>query len=126
MLIENYLQFLHEEDLTEAARGDVAAALITMSAFVAATTIAAHKIYKYYLSKAARACKGEKLLTSWRKEECIAKYEIIALQKEIESVKSRINGCNKVKHPDMCKIRLNNYIKKKQKKIQKIKNKLGR
>jgi len=88
------------------AAGVVAAAII----------VGSYKIYKDYLSKAARACSKHKGL---KKKECIATYKKGATQKRIGYLTSRGIKCGKSKNPDKCKAKVH-------KELAKLKKKLGK
>lgn len=113
------------EDMKQSLTEDVdkAVGVAVLSAMIAEVLYGAHKAYKYYLSKAARNCKGEKI-SKGQKIECITKYKLLGKQAEISEIKKNMSKCSKHKHPDMCKVKLNNRIKSIEKQMQKIKGRL--
>lgn len=73
----------------------------------------AYKIYKNYLSKAARACAGKPDKTS-----CMKQYKINAIKAQISKLNSDAGKCSKSKDPVKCKASIQN-------KINKLKSKLA-
>ena len=116
-LLENYLEEIQTNRLKAAAVSG------TLALAIAEILYGASKINKYFLSKAARECKKESF-SKGQKLECITKYKIVNLQKQIQHIQKNKNNCKKHKFPDMCITRLNNYIKTKENKIKTLKNKM--
>ena len=73
----------------------------------AIATYAAYKIYKRFLSKAARACKGDA-----DKSACMAKFKDQAKQAQIKELKKGVSACSKSSDPGKCKTVINNKIAK--------------
>ena len=67
-------------------------------AMAAATAWAALKVYRNYLSKAARACSGRP-----DKKECMEKFKNAANKARIAKLKSGMTGCAKDKNPEKCR-----------------------
>lgn len=75
-------------------------------AFVAAQVILlALQIYNLYLTKAARACKGNKF-----KLACMNEYKIKGMEKTISVLKSSLSKCKNTDKPDECKNKINKKI----------------
>lgn len=89
---------------------------MTAASIVAVTAFAANKIYKYHLSKAARACKGKP-----EKAACMKQYEDKAARMELNKLKAGLSTCAKAKNPENCRKGLKNKISKSIEKISKIK-----
>jgi len=58
------------------------------------------KLYKNYLSKAARACAGK---TGEEKAKCMAKFRTEAAKVRLEYLKSSLDKCKGTGDPDLCK-----------------------
>ncbi len=58
------------------------------------------KLYKNYLSKAARACAGK---TGEEKAKCMAKFRTEAAKVRLEYLKSSMDKCKGTGDPDLCK-----------------------
>jgi len=84
------------------------------TALVAAATAISYGVYKDYLSKAAKACKGKSGL---EKQECMVKYKKKALQKRIEVLKKGLIDCKKTNKPDKCKKKVQDQINREKKKL---------
>lgn len=86
------------------------------AAAIAALVIAvSYKVYKRFLSKAARACKR---MAGVEKDKCMNKYREAALKMQIAELSKGVAVCNKSKKPDKCKANINS-------KILRLKGKLG-
>ncbi len=83
----------------------------------AATIIAfmASKLYKNYISKHARNCKGKP-----DKVACMRSIKNKAFRMRLDKLKSGMSICGKAKNPDGCKKSLQNKISSLQKRIDKI------
>lgn len=81
--------------------------------------LGAYKIYKKYLNKAARFCKNKKgkELTN-----CVNKFKIDGLEKEVHLLKNREKLCSQTKNPKECSDKVKNRIYKRLKKISTLKN----
>ena len=82
---------------------------------LAYTGFALGKIWKQYLSKAARECKG---LVGLEKKSCMIKFKRQAVKKQLSAASSGKSKCAKTKDPVVCKRKLDG-------KIRKLKAKLG-
>lgn len=94
--------------------------MITVAGIAAAAlavTLAA-KVYKNYLSKAARACKGKK---GPEKQQCMRKAKMNARKEKITSLTKAQGICSKTKNPGQCVAKLKLKIAKEKAKIKKIK-----
>lgn len=67
------------------------------------------KIYKRFLSQAARACKGK---SGAEKSACMAKAKADALKKQIADIQSGSAVCAKSKNPEACRAGVNKKIEK--------------
>jgi len=76
---------------------------------VAAATAAAHRLFKIYLSKAARQC-GE--LSGPEKRNCIVKFKKGAYQVKVNAYMKARSDCAKTKNPQKCQQALDTKIKK--------------
>jgi hypothetical protein len=89
-----------------------------IAAAALAITLAA-KVYKNYLSKAARACKGKK---GPDKQQCMRKAKIEAQKQKVMSLtKAQGTVCKKNKNPEKCVAKLKLKIAKEKIKMKKIK-----
>jgi hypothetical protein len=88
-------------------------ALATM-AVVAAVVVAAMKIHKSFLSKAARSCKGKSGLD---KTNCMVKYKKQAQAAKVKTLQSGMSKCAKTKDPSSCKAKLQAKINSEKAKI---------
>ena len=75
------------------------------------------KLYKRFLTKAARACKGK---SGTEKTLCMKEYRIKALEMQIKELQKAKKYCAKSKNPVKCKHLLDSKIYKLRMKIQKI------
>jgi hypothetical protein len=99
-------QYGHAKGLSRGLAGAAAAALIITVAY---------KMYKRFLSKAAKACKGKSGAT---KTSCMNKYKKQATQQRINALQKGMTACGKTKDPGKCKITIT-------KKIRNLKAQLG-
>lgn len=90
------------------AAGGVAAAALA--------AVAAHQIYKRFLSSAARQCAG---MSGDAKTACMKKARAAAIGKEITALKSQAAKCAQTKNPDKCKAAIGVKVQKLQAKAQK-------
>jgi len=81
---------------------------------VSLIALAATKIYRDKLSKAARSCSK---FSGPEKKQCMYNFKRAAIQSQIGQLKSGMSSCNSVKDPNKCK---QNIIKK----INKLQNKI--
>lgn len=104
-------------EITDVAAAGALGAYGGISAAVLAAYVGtvAGTIWKQYLSKAGRACKGLKGL---EKKSCMVKFKRQAVKKQLSVATSSKSKCAKTKDPVVCKRKLDN-------KIRKLKAKLG-
>jgi hypothetical protein len=67
----------------------------------------AYILYKRFLSKAARSCKG-----SANKSECMKNFRNTAIKKQISALQSSLPNCSKSKEPRQCEYKIKARIKK--------------
>ena len=102
---------------------ELALKTIKTGAPIAATALAAliilvsYKVYKLYLSKAARACSNQG--TKELKKKCIKKYKIEALKAQIKDLTSAKTGCKETKNPQKCAAKVDQKINSIKLKLQK-------
>jgi hypothetical protein len=77
------------------------------AAIVAAATAAAYTIYKKFMSKAAKECRGAS-----NKQECMDKYRKSAVQAQIKTLQSQKNRCAQAKDPAKCRLKIDAKISK--------------
>jgi hypothetical protein len=82
---------------------------VAIGVVIAAALYASYKIYKNYLSKAARSCKGKSGLD---KQNCMAKFKSGAAKAQISQLKTSTNLCNKSNNPQLCREKILAKIKK--------------
>jgi hypothetical protein len=75
------------------------------------------KVYKRFLSQAAKKCAG---LSGADKTACMRKAKAEAIQKQIADIKSGSAVCAKSKNPEACKAGVNKKIAKLQAKVQQM------
>ena len=90
---------------------------IGASILVVMVALAAKKAYTSYLSKAARACRG---LSGDKKNNCFQKFYVDAVKIEISELEAGKGACAATENPSKCKFNLDVKIKKKQRKMEKI------
>lgn len=76
---------------------------------IAAATAAGHRVYKLYLTQAARQCKN---LSGPEKRACIVKHRKAGYQAKMNSYIKARSDCGKTNNPERCQRELNNKIKK--------------
>jgi hypothetical protein len=76
---------------------------------IAAATAAGHRVYKIYLSKAARQCKG---FSGPERRSCIVKFKKAGLQAKMNAYAKAKNDCAGSKNPERCRSQLDIKIKK--------------
>jgi hypothetical protein len=84
-----------------------ALAYMGVGAIVALMAYASYKIYKNYLTKAARAC-SEK--SGQEKKMCMKEFEIDGLTAQMTDLRRGLSACTKTKNPDKCREALNKKI----------------
>jgi len=82
------------------------------AAIPAAAGVAAFKIWKNYLSKAAKACKGAP-----DKESCMARYKETAMQAQLQKLQDAKKDCSSSSSPEKCMAKIDKMIAKKQAKL---------
>lgn len=98
--------------------GDVMMA-VSGAILVAAIIVVVNKVYKRYLSDAAKACKN-----SADKTKCMAEYRIKGHQNKITSLRSSKSLCNKTKDSAKCNSKIDKEIISIESKIKKLKGKM--
>lgn len=81
---------------------------------IASATAAAHRVYKIYLTKAARDCKGR---SGSERRDCIVRYRKTGYQAKINTYAKARSDCAASKNPERCKRHLDDKIKKAKYKI---------
>jgi hypothetical protein len=76
---------------------------------IAAATAAGHRLYKIYLSKAAKQCKG---FSGPERRSCIVKFKKAGLQGKMNAYVKAKNDCAGSKNPERCRSQLDIKIKK--------------
>lgn len=91
-----------------------------VAAFVMASLIllVARKVYKAYLTKAAKACKGQ--ATTQLKNECIRRFKINAIKEEVKQLEINKKACDSTKNPERCRSKVDSRIAKCKSKITKV------
>jgi hypothetical protein len=91
--------------------------ILTTAAAAAAIIIISYKIYKHYMTKAAKACKGHK---GEDKKVCMDKYKKDALKKRLNALMKGYAKCPKSKNPITCKSKIEKEIKKIKDRLEKL------
>jgi hypothetical protein len=91
------------------------------AALAALALYASVKLYKRFMSKAAKSCAGQ---SGSAKTICMKKYQHSAIAAQIKDLGSAINVCAKSKSPEKCKIPIQKKISNLQVKMQKMKAKM--
>ncbi len=97
----------------------VAKSFIPHTILVAAIIGASIVLYKQYMTKAARACKGKV-----DKSRCMVQYKMKAYAEQIKKLKTDSGLCKKDKNPTKCSNKIKGKINSINQKIQKQKSKL--
>lgn len=90
------------------------AVLVAGGALATILLMASYKIYKNKYSEAAQACskfKGDE------KDDCMRKFKMQAVQKQLQELRESIHKCDKSKDPDLCREKINEKIIKLRKKL---------
>ena len=95
---------------------------LTGAALGALALYASVKLYKRFMSKAAKSCKGQ---SGAAKTLCIKKFQHDAIGAQIKDLESAMNACAKAKNPEKCKIPIQKKIGKLKLKMQKMKAKMA-
>ena len=77
----------------------------------------AYKIYKEYLTKAARQCNT---MTGRDKSLCMTKYRLDATKAQMERLRKDLSKCKEAKYPQKCENKLKEKIKSLQDKHKKL------
>jgi hypothetical protein len=80
------------------------------------------KVYKRFMSKAAKSCAGQ---SGSAKTMCMKKYQHGAIVAQVKDLGSAMNACAKSKSPEKCKVPIQKKISKLQVKMQKMKAKMA-
>jgi len=114
MLIENYLNKIQTQQEQ-----------LIMALSVAGLFMSAYRLYKDYLTRAARACAD---LPHKEKTLCILRYKITGKSRELAQLKRNIGKCSTTKDPKKCTERVQqkidkvqdqlNYFKERYRKLQ--------
>jgi len=86
---------------------------IAASALAALLAYAASKVYKRFLSQAAKACKGQ---SGAAKTACMKQYKAKALKAQAADLQKGLSACSKAKNPASCKARVTQRIQSLQRK----------
>jgi len=81
---------------------------------IAAATAAGHRVYKMYLTKAGKSCKG---LRGSQKRDCVVKFKKAAYQAKLNSYMKAKSDCRKTRNPERCQRALDTKVKKMKYKI---------
>ena len=107
---------LHESENVNEFIG-AALNVIFWGQMVSSVIIGSNKLYKNYLSKAARFCNDAE-----NKDKCMNTYKVQGLKDQITFIKSKSGACSKTKNSKECKEKLNAKIGKLNSKISKLKH----
>ena len=88
------------------------------AALAALALYASVKLYKRFMSKAAKSCAGQ---SGSAKTMCMKKYQHGAIAAQIKDLGAAMNACAKSKSPEKCKIPIQKKISNLQVKMQKMK-----
>jgi hypothetical protein len=106
------------DQATTAIKHGAPVAALVMAALV---SLVATKLYKSYISKAARACKGQ--ASSELKKACMRKYAINGLEMKVRALQNGIKACDSAKNPGKCRDSVNSKIAKAKAKLNKAQSK---
>jgi len=82
---------------------------IGYAALTAALLYGATKLYKNYLTKAARACSH---LSGMEKDDCMRRYKTNAIRMQISDLRKSMAACNKTTNPQQCRLTIQTKINK--------------
>jgi len=88
------------------------------AALAALALYASVKVYKRFMSKAAKSCAGQ---SGSAKTMCMKKYQHSAIGAQVKDLTSAMSACAKSKSPEKCKVPIQKKISKLQVKMQKMK-----
>lgn len=100
-LLDKYLEEIQLQELPLLAASVAIGAVQLM--------IAAGRIYKNNLTKAAKACKD---LPDREKAICMLRGKVAAKNAELQALKAGIGKCAKAKNPEACKTKVANKMQK--------------
>lgn len=89
-----------------------------VAALVALMVYASYKIYKNFLSKAAKACADKE---GTEKKMCMKEYEIQGINAQLADMRKGLSACAKSKDPEKCREALNKKMLKVKEKLDKAK-----
>ena len=110
----------HAHGMEDAKELQKARSARAISAVVLAGVIAAigYAVYKRFLSKAARGCKGK---SGQEKTLCMAKYKVAALEAKYKAYRGNGQHCTNSKNPAKCKALIAQKMNKTKDEIRKAK-----
>jgi hypothetical protein len=88
------------------------------AALAALALYASVKLYKRFMSKAAKSCSGQ---SGSAKTACMKKYQHGAIAAQVKDLSSAMKACAKSKSPEKCKVPIQKKISNLQVKMQKMK-----
>jgi len=115
---KNWMKGKSDFEVGQAAGLAKAGELVSTVAIVALALKAAHIVYKEWLSKSARACKGK---TGAEKQQCEYKFKVKSIQAQMAALNKGKSKCKQTKDPKKCALKIDSKILKLKAKIQKIK-----
>lgn len=74
------------------------------------TIILLHAVYKRYLSKAAKVCRGSE--SSLERKLCVVTYKMLGRKAQLAKIKQSIGSCDKEKDPKKCRDQILSKSKK--------------
>jgi len=95
--------------------------IIGATAIIAAIGYTSYRLYKRFMSKAAKTCQGKK---GKMKTICMNQYQIKGLEVSKKPLTDGIRGCSKAKEVQACKVKFNKKINAINKKISKKQNQI--
>lgn len=98
---------LSEDLASKVDTGIAIAGLLPIGALIGTILYSSVKLYKSFLSKAARSCKGAP-----DKKECIKRYKEQGMVKQIKKIQGNMSKCKKTNNPEKCKEKLEKHIRK--------------
>lgn len=121
-MIEELLRSIRTNDLDHfLGRTPILFFVLGTAVALAAITWAVHKLYKRFLSDAARSCKGQK---GKAKSACMLSYQVRGLEKAKATLSKIASGCKDAKDPFKCKAKMIKKIAKYDEKIDKAKDRI--
>jgi len=106
-IVENYLYIIQED-------------ISNLDEFIVLPTIALiSAIYKRYLSKAAKACRGK---SSLQRKLCVVSYKMMGRKTQISKIKQSTKDCSQQKNPKKCQEKMKNQILKYNEDVIKLSN----